>query len=97
MEDSSDYDSDRDPSYIPSHARDVDLDYDEYSDGEVPEQEIEELNKAWISSKLFNSICFHLSLFLGSQDRVQQGRGPQAARGERGQGEGGGRQGGRRG
>ena len=33
------YDSDEDPSFLPSAHFDPDLDYDEYSDGEVPDEE----------------------------------------------------------
>ena len=40
-----DYDSDVDPSFVPNSAFDIELDYDEYSDGEVPEEEVKELVK----------------------------------------------------
>ena len=35
----AEYDSDVDPSFVPPASHDPDLDYDEYSDGEVPEEE----------------------------------------------------------
>ncbi len=35
----SEYDSDIDPSFVPPSSHDPELDYDEYSDGEVPEDE----------------------------------------------------------
>ncbi len=35
----SEYDSDVDPGFVPPTSHDPDLDYDEYSDGEVPEEE----------------------------------------------------------
>ena len=45
VENADDYDSDRDPSFIPSTSHDIDLDFDEYSDGEVPDEEVQELKK----------------------------------------------------
>jgi hypothetical protein len=41
--DADSYDSDVDPSFIPPSMPDPDLDYDEYSDGEIPEDETKEL------------------------------------------------------
>lgn len=45
-ESEDDYDSDLDDEYYPGpYIMDVDLDYDEYSDGEIPDEEIEMLKK----------------------------------------------------
>jgi len=44
-EEDDNYDSDFDPPFIPPAIPDPDLDYDEYSDGEIPEDEIKELEK----------------------------------------------------
>merc|ERR1712186_65202 len=44
-EEDDNYDSDFDPPFIPPAIPDPDLDYDEYSDGEIPEDEVKELEK----------------------------------------------------
>jgi len=42
-EEDDNYDSDIDPPFIPPAIPDPDFDYDEYSDGEIPEDEVQEL------------------------------------------------------
>merc|ERR1712117_263562 len=44
-EEDDNYDSDFDPPFIPPAIPDPDLDYDEYSDGEIPEDEVKQLEK----------------------------------------------------
>ena len=54
-EEDDNYDSDFDPPFIPPAIPDPDLDYDEYSDGEIPEGKLTiPLNLMILSIEKFN-------------------------------------------
>ena len=76
VESENEYDSDVDPSFVPNSAFDLELDYDEYSDGEVPEEELKELVKVrlFLSCHVTLRIVNSLLLYSGVKGRKLQCR-----------------------